>query len=161
MTDALRTKTFLARPMVMGFLSTLLEDLQLSENEEACTEEREARDTGTIYSCPDSTFRAAVAECDAFESACRNAPVSRNGQSVDIGTLCRESLFYVKARIGSDLYLERAGHGAGFRDRDIWSDDREENKAIGEALSDVVSGTGLETYLGDDGEAYICGSENA
>lgn len=68
---------------------------------------------------------------------------------------------YLCERIGADLYLERAGHGAGFRDRDCWHDRPSAARIIGEALSAAVPSRGsLETYIGDDGETYIFGKES-
>jgi hypothetical protein len=154
-----RKAAFRACPMAESFLAVLLQDLQHSESDEACTEEREARDSGTIYTCPDSTFRAAVAECESFLAA-----IAAHLAAVPDGALAGLDLAscYTLEQMGSDLYLERAGHGAGFRDRDAWSDDRDENAAIGETLSDLVeSRSSLEVYLGDDGQAYICGRESA
>jgi hypothetical protein len=154
-----REAAFKACPMARDFLATLLQDAQLSEADEACSDEREARDSGTIYDCPDSTFRAAVADCEAFLAAIR-----LHLATVPDGALAGLDLAnrYTLAQMGSDLYLERAGHGAGFRDRDTWSDDSDENRAIGEALSDLVeSRSSLESYFGDDGRVYICGSETA
>jgi len=154
-----RKAAFRACPMAESFLAVLLQDLQHSESDEATSEGREARDTGTIYDCPDSTFRAAVAECESFLAA-----IAAHLAAVPDGALAGLDLAnrYTLEQMGSDLYLERAGHGAGFRDRDSWSDDREENRAIGEALSDLVeSRHSLEAYLGDDGQTYICGKESA
>ncbi|WP_141237105.1 hypothetical protein [Sphingopyxis sp. GW247-27LB] len=146
--------------MVEGFLSTMLQDAQYREADEACSEEREARDTGTIYDCPDATLRAVIAECDQFITAARAVNVT---DDVNLATFCNQAWNHVRKQIGSDLYLERAGHGAGFRDRDIWAcDDRDLNRRIGRALSDLVARhPSLETYVGDDGALYIVGQESA
>lgn len=155
MSESEREAAFRANPLIRGFLSTALEDLQFNENETACQEEREARDTGTIYDCPDETFQRAKDECEAFLASARAAP-----ELIECGfTLAEfiESSFpFVREHIGSDLYLERAGHGAGFRDRTIWADGYTENREIGERLSAAVNPRGtLEIYLGDDGCAYF------
>jgi hypothetical protein len=146
LTEIERRAIFTACPMVEGFLSTALEDLQLRENEEAIVEDREARDCGTIYTCPDATFLRAKAECEAFAKAA--------GPTMAM-------IDYADAeRLGSDLYMERAGHGVGFQDRDHYSADRDENRRIGEALSGSVEPRGtLELYIGDDGQAWIVGGE--
>lgn len=157
MTEDERKAIFRDSPMVLGFLSTLLQDAQHHESDEACEAEREARDSGTVYDCPDSTFRAVVAECEAFLAACEE----RAKRSILL-TATLEDLDTLAESVGSDLYLERYGHGAGFRDRSFWSDDRDENRRIGELLSECVDSRGsLETYLGDDGQCYICGKESA
>jgi hypothetical protein len=151
MNESERKAIMRANPMVEGFLSTLLEDLQHSESDEACTEDREARDTGTIYDCPDSTFRAAVAECESFVAGLAKDSHGRNG--LDLALDYAPNGYTLEAA-GSDLYLERAGHGAGFRDRGLGR--------AGAWLSDGVdSRSSLEAHLGDDGRAYICGKERA
>lgn len=139
--EATRWLAFSASPMLSGFLSTLLADLQLTERDEACQEEREERDTGTIWDCPDATFTAARAICDRFWYA---APVEESDCDSE--------------QLGSDLYMEMAGHGVGFSDRSH-DDDRDESARIAEQLSAAVDGR-LETYLGDDGAAYIYGRES-
>jgi hypothetical protein len=145
-----RRNTFKASPMVESFLGVLLQDAQHSESDEACTEGREARDVGTIWNCPESTFRYAATACRTFESALYGKE------------RLQEAVGANASQAGSDLYLEMAGHGAGFRDRDLWSDDSDENREIGEALSAAADKCGrLESYLGDDGRLYICGAEAA
>ncbi len=138
MNEASRREAFRASPLLMGFLSTLLEDLQHSEREEAFQDEREERDVGTIWGCPVATFTAARTICDAFYAA---APVEESDCSSD--------------QLGSDLYMESVGHGVGFSDRDhgdLGYDD------VAERLSAAVAGR-LETYTGDDGAAWIVGRE--
>jgi hypothetical protein len=140
MNEAERKALFSVNRMAEGFLSTLLQDLQHREADDACMEGRAERDVGTIYDCPDETLADVLRECDAFREAMLRDPIVRD--LLDDG--------YAMHPIGSDLYLERAGHGAGFRDRDIWS------RAQGERLSDLVSSrASLDAYLGDDGKAYI------
>lgn len=154
-----RKEVFAASPMVESFLAVMLEDMQHQERDEACEAGREERDTGTIWDCPESTLRAVMAECQTFREAITQAIVTvPDGALAGLDTDCR----YTLEAIGSDLYLERAGHGAGFRDRSLWSDDVDECNAIGEALSDLVrKHPNIETYLGDDGGAYIFGKESA
>lgn len=154
MSEQERKAAFAANPMAESFLATLLQDAQLSENDSACVEEREPMDSGTIYDCPDSTFNLAMRECQRFRDAITQAIVTvPDGALAGLDTDCR----YTLEAIGSDLYLERAGHGAGFRDRDIWSDDSDECRAIGEALSDLVERGAVESYFGDDGKLYASG----
>jgi uncharacterized protein YndB with AHSA1/START domain len=131
-------------PMLEGFLSTLLEDLQMSEAEEAFGDEREERDCGTIYTCPESTLRAVAQYCRDFRDAARKV-IEDNRLD--------------ETRIGADLYLAMAGHGADFRDRNDWVDDVEESRLIGNHLHSYVSGR-IETYIGDDSRAYIVGKES-
>lgn len=149
--EATRKRVFRREPMAREFLSVMLQDLQYTENDEACTAGREARDTGTIYSCPDSTFRAALRYCERFRAYFDRAP-----RIAAILARCED-------QAGSDLYLRMAGHGAGFGDRNCWHEDGKLNELIGDvfdAKAIEVCGR-LECYLGDDGVAYICGKESA
>ncbi len=160
-TERERAAIFATNPMVAGFLSTMLQDAQYSENDFACEQGRDALDTGTIYDCPDATFRAVIAECDAFMVALRAAAAATHDQSEVLSHLEGFDVDRVDLKaLGSDLYLERAGHGAGFQDRDIWHDDPATNRGIGDALSLLVEARSLETYLGDDGALYIVGRES-
>lgn len=135
-----RKAAFRASPLLSGFLSVALQDLQYSENDEACREGWEARDVGTIWDCPDETFNRARVICDAFYAAA--------------GPVIGESACDLE-QIGSDSYLETAGHGAGFSDR-RHDDDRDESARIADSLSSAVDGSrGLEMYIGDDGKAYF------
>ena len=102
-----RKVAFRANPLIEGFLSTALEDLQFTENETACQEEREARDTGTIYDCPDETFQRAKDECDAFIAAAMTAP-EMTECDFTLVEFIESSFAFVQEHIGSDLYLERA-----------------------------------------------------
>ncbi|WP_242136972.1 hypothetical protein [Sphingomonas sp. TREG-RG-20F-R18-01] len=141
MTNA-RAEAFRHNPMIMGFLSTALQDLQLTEFDEACMEDREERDSGTIYDCPDETFERAKAECEAFWAILRE----------DVDTALDATNSLTSEHIGSDLYLERAGHGAGFRDRSY------SETETGERLSAMVDQMGrgsVDVYFGDDGKAYF------
>lgn len=150
MNEAERKGLFLANSLVESFLSVLLQDLQLGEDDEACSEGREPRDSGTIYDCPESTLRAALVETDAFRA--KIAADSRLAHLLDDPRALDQ--------IGSDLYMERAGHGVGFADRTWHDDNGEESAWIGERLSALVATrSSLETYLGDDGRAYVFGSE--
>lgn len=133
--------------MVQSFLGVLLEDLQMSENEEACNEEREARDCGTIWTAPESTVSYAIEACRNFESA-----IHRDNELVAAVEMNAD-------QAGSDLYMVMRGHGVGFADRDCWNADRDTNASIAERLSALVKSSSLETYIGDDSRAYVVGGE--
>ncbi len=57
-------------------------------------------------------------------------------------------------RAGIDLWLTRAGHGAGFWDGD-W--DRMCGEGVGDYLTKIVNDTfeSVDVYVGDDGELYF------
>lgn len=133
--------------MAQAFLGVLLEDLQMSENEEATMEEREPRDCGTIWTAPESTVSYAIEACRNFESAIR-----RDDELVTAVEMASD-------QAGSDLYMEMAGHGVGFADRECWNADRDTNASIAERLSALVKSSSLETYIGDDSRAYVVGGE--
>jgi hypothetical protein len=136
-----RRDSFKASPMLESFLGTLLEDAQLSENEERGDA---ARDVGTIWNCPESTFKRAYEAVRKFDSALYGKE------------RLQEAVGANASQAGSDLYLEMAGHGAGFYDRDCWADDRDECREIGQALSDAAGTCGrIESYVGDDGRTYL------
>ena len=140
-----RRAAFKASPLLMGFLGTMLEDLQNNEREAAFEDEREEIDAGTIWNCPDVTFNGARSICDTFYSGPGGDAAAESDCTYE--------------QIGSDLYLESAGHGAGFSDRDH-DGDRDASRAIAERLSAAVSRHSVETYIGDDGAAYIVGMES-
>ena len=151
-----RKAIFRNSPMVVGFLSTMLQDLQLTENDDSVEEDRESRDVGTIYDCPESTLNAVIHECETFLATLKESAHDRWWRL--------EHIFqdkYLAEPAGSDLYLERAGHGAGFRDRKCWHENKRVNALIGERLSRAVPSRGsIYAYIGDDGKAYIFGAEN-
>jgi hypothetical protein len=152
MNEIERKALFASSPMVESFLAVLLQDAQLHENDEACTEEREAYNSGTIYACSDETLAIVVKECERFTAAiAAHLAAVPDGALVGLDLTCR----YTLEHIGSDLYLERAGHGAGFRDRRIWSDDSDENNAIGETLSGLVTPGGVDFHFDDDGTLFV------
>ncbi|MEG3175813.1 hypothetical protein U1872_06195 [Sphingomonas sp. RB3P16] len=147
MTEAERKAEFRRLPILSDYLATALQDAQYSEADDACSAEREERDTGTIYTLSDSDFAAAVADVERFLAA----PVSDNGASAgelldlifyDVGST------YSTAQAGCDLWLTRNGHGAGFWDRGL-------GKA-GDLLTEAAAALGsIDPYFGDDGKFYL------
>lgn len=140
--------------MAAAFLGTMLDDAQAMEVDAACTDEREPLDTGTIYDCPAPTYRAAIAICDQFRRLVEGDQVLNPG-----AWRGRRS---VETVLGSDLYMEMAGHGVGFRDREWGAEWGEDSDTVGEALSTLAGHVGrLETYLDDAGAVWIVGKESA
>lgn len=111
-----RKVDFKACPILADFLATMLQDLQYTEADNACEDEREEGDTGTIYTVSQAVYDRCKAFCEAFmrdnaeaiEEALDLVPgedglrYGRNGISYE--------------RIGSTLYMEVVGHGVSFTD---------------------------------------------
>jgi len=141
--EALRNLLFRACPILQDYLATALADLQLGDAEEG-----EARDSGTVYDCPNDTFERAANDCFAFMAA--------NHQHVEAATELEpgsDGLRYSRGdpmdhdRIGSTFYLSRVGTGVGFTD----DGNADCLKAL-EAYAGEHSTEGL--YFGEDGKAY-------
>lgn len=144
-----RNAAFRACPILCSFIGTALEDLQLGESDEACTEGREARDSGTVYTLPDSEFEKCKTLCESFmaehaadiEAAMALEPGSKglrysDGRSFDYD------------RIGLTLYLSAVGHGVTFTD--------DGNADCLGRLADAASALQFDSpYFGDDGRVYF------
>lgn len=114
--EAARNAAFKACPILADFVATMLQDLQYTEADEACTEEREEGDTGTIYTLADDTFDRCKAYCEAFMA--NNADAIAEALDLVPG---EDGLRYGRdyithARIGSTLYMLAVGHGVAFTD---------------------------------------------
>jgi len=114
--EAARKADFKACPILADFVATMLQDLQYSEIDEACEEEREEGDTGTIYTLDDETYQRCKAYCEAFMTA--NAADIESALDLEPGS---EGLRYTSnglsyERIGSTLYMLSVGHGVSFTD---------------------------------------------
>jgi len=123
---------------LQSFVATMLEDMQLAENDEACTEEREPRDVGTIYTIPQATFDRIRADCDLFQRIAADDLTA----AFDSGTC------YGRDSAGADFYLTRVGHGAGYWDRGLGD--------IGDRLTaHAVDFRAFEPYVGDDEQVHL------
>ena len=116
-----RRSWFAANPLLEGFLSTMCEDAQHNVSDSL-----EDYDVGTIWTVPHATLRRADQICRDF--------LRRFDDNDDVARLVESN----GEKLGSDLYMESAGHGVGFQDRDHYSDDSDDNRRIGEALSAAV-----------------------
>lgn len=130
----------LADPFVRHYLATMLQDLQNSEQQEAAEGEREPRDAGSVHQLPDQLLADAKADCDGFRAAC--GPLLAQADQLH---------GYREAQAGSDFWLTRVGHGAGYWDRGLGQ--------IGQQLT-ALCGHGtpygnLDPVLGDDGRVYL------
>lgn len=136
---------FKACPILRQYVATMLEDLQFSEADQACEEEREARDTGTIYTLCEGTYVQAKADCEAFYAVNKADiemaldPRSREDEAGD--------KWFSEDEIGFYFYMIRVGHGVAFTDDDT--------AACLTRLNEAARAFGrLDAYLGDDGEVY-------
>lgn len=111
-----RKADFKACPILADFVATMLQDLQYNENDNACEDEREEGDTGTIYTLTDDTYQRCKAYCEAFMAD--NAADIESALDLEPGDAgflyAKEHMSY--ERIGSTLYLLAVGHGVSFTD---------------------------------------------
>ena len=150
-----RRADFRACPILEDYLATMLQDLQLSEADEACTEGREERDTGTIYTLPEEAYQASRRDVVAFYAANR-ADIEAAGELVPGEEGLRYGRHYMTPeRVGSTLWLARSGSGVSFVD-----DATPGEPGCLSRLDAAAAGmTRAEPYLGDDGRVYIVGEE--
>jgi hypothetical protein len=153
MTETERNAAFRACPILRDYVSTMLQDLQLSEADEACTEGREALDAGTIYTLGDDEFNACRRSCERFMS--ENAEAIAQALELEPG---EEGLEYGRDyighdRIGSTFYLTRVGHGVAATD--------DGNAPCLKSLADAARSFGYMegAYFGDDGRVYLMGGD--
>lgn len=145
-----RKADFRACPILADYLATMLQDLQFTESDEACTDEREARDSGTIYELNESDYQRCKADCEAFmvdnaadiESALDLVP----GED---GLRSTADRYMTHERIGSTLYMVRVGHGVSFTD-DGDADCLQRLNAAARAMAYFEG-----AYFGDDGKVYL------
>ena len=119
--------------ILRGFVSTALQDLQYSENDEACMEGREPRSIDLLGDGVLDSLRDYVAAWFA-----RAEPYLLPSNY---------SLTFDLFEIGSDLYLTAVGHGCGF-----WDRTEKINRRDGDIISDIAPR--IEVYVGDDGKVY-------
>lgn len=156
MRESMRKADFRAIPILESYVATLLEDLQHNENESACMEDREPRDSGTVYSLPDSEYQKCKRSCERFMR--ENAEAIAEALELVPG---EEGLRYGREymthdRIGYYFYMERVGHGVSFTD----------DGTPGEAhclsrLREAANNFGYceGGHFGDDGRVYIMGGD--
>lgn len=138
-----------ANPLLREYIGTMLQDLQFSEADEASSETREARDSGTIYDCPNETF----AKCrdDAWKFYEENRADIEAALELIPG---EEGLQYANNRpmtldrIAYYLWMTRVGHGVAITD--------DGNAPCLQRLDKAAASFGnLDAYFGDDGRAYL------
>lgn len=157
MNESERKAVFSTVPILADFISVMLQDLQHTESDESCTDEREQRDTGTIYDCPSETFQTCQTYCERFMAECADdiETVLDAGDSNDSDWLRANGFEYLRnperfthGGIGSTLYLASVGHGVTFTD--------DGNAPCLERLAQWARDNRFgEPYLGDDSRVYI------
>jgi hypothetical protein len=147
-TEEARKADFKACPILADYLATMLQDLDYSEADEACTEDREPRDAGTIYDLCEETYQKHKADCERFyrenladiEAACELVP----GEE---GLRYSGGRYITMERIGSTFYMLRVGHGVAFTD--------DGNADCLERLNEATRKFGgFDAYFGDDDHVY-------
>ena len=147
-------RTLYRDSMLESFVSTALQDAQLSESDEACGEEREARDVGTIYTIPARTLerlRQIVesfrADCAAHIESALDLEPGEDGLQYRRGSKAGAGLS--DEELGSTLWLAVTGTGVTFTDDG-------DSPAL-QAMADWARANGVEgLYIGDSGGAYLC-----
>ena len=143
-TETQRARAFNAFPVLRGFLSCALQDAQFTESDEACEQERDEYDTGTIYDCSESVFNWAVDYCTRFMCECATdiAAALETDHSARIADIYEA--------IGATLYLTCVGHGVSFTD-----DSTAHHAPHLERLEQWAFDNRQESpYFGDDGTLY-------
>jgi hypothetical protein len=144
-----RNEDFRACPILESFLATMLEDLDLHESEEACMEEREPRDSGTIYTLSDSEYEKCKAMCERFYRE-NLADIEAAGELVpgEDGLQYTTHRYMTEDRVGSTFYMLLVGHGVAFTD--------DGNADCLERLNEATRTFGHfeGAYFGDDGNVY-------
>ncbi len=149
--EASRRADFKACPILEDYIATMLEDLQFREADQACEEEREQVDTGTIYDLTESTYAKCKADCEAFY---RDQFLNINA-ALDL-TPGEEGMRYGKTpftfgRVGYYFYMTRVGAGVSFTDDGTPG----EAACLSELDAAARAFRSFDAYIGDDGEVYI------
>lgn len=149
--EAERNSEFNLYPGLSDYIACALQDLQYSESDEACTDGRDARNTGTIYDLHSVTydklrdyFVEFLAECAPHIETVTNASPGDDGFQY-----CRNCERLTHDGIGSTYWLAQCGSGVTFTDDG-------DSPAL-QALTDYARLHSVETlYFGDDGKVYSC-----
>lgn len=114
--EAARKADFKACPILADFLATMLQDLQYSEADYACEEERDDADVGTIYTLDSPVYDRCKEFCESFYRDNLAAIEEALDLTPGEGGLRYGRDYISHARIGSTLYMEVVGHGVSFTD---------------------------------------------
>lgn len=151
--EAERKAAFKAEPLLSDFVATALQDLQLSESDEACTDEREARDSGTIYTLEGDTFARLSeivsrfrAECGEHIAAALELEPGEDGLRYRTGP--RSGCSITESELGATLWLAVTGSGVTFTD--------DGDAPCLQAMADWARSQHCEgLYFGDAGTVHV------
>jgi hypothetical protein len=150
-TEARRKADFRACPILADYIATMLQDADYREADEACEEEREARDSGTIYDLGESEYQRCKADCERFyRENLADIEAALELEPGEEGLEYSRGRYITNERIGSTFYMLRVGHGVAFTD-DGRADCLER---LNEATRNFGHFEGA--YFGDDGKIYLC-----
>lgn len=149
-----RREDFRADSMLEDFVSTALQDAQLTEDDAACSEEREARDSGTVYTLNRWAFDSLREIVSRFRRECgEHIAAALELEPGEPGLQWRTSGSRAGQQItddelGSTLWLAVTGSGVTFTD--------DGDAPCLEAMADWASHNRIESlYFGDNGSLYL------
>lgn len=146
--EAQRRTDFAKHGGLDSYISIALECMQLSENDEACSDGRDARDTGTIYTLTQSTYETLKAHWLAFVTDC----AAHIADALDL-VPGDDGLRYTDIRVSIDglagtYWLAQTGSGVDFTD--------DGDAPALQAMADYADAHSVEgLYFGDNGKVYI------
>lgn len=152
-TETERKAAFRAEPMLEDFVAVALQDLQLRESDEACGEEREARDSGTIYTLRPDTFAALQEIVSRFRLECADhiaaaLELEPGGPGLPYRRGSRTGCPITESELGGTLWLAVTGTGVTFTD--------DGNADCLEALATWARAQHCEgLYFGDAGDVHL------
>lgn len=146
--ELLRNAEFARNPMLQDFIGCALQDLQYRENDEACTEGRTARDSGTIYEIEGITFVRLTALCDRFAVECAEHIQAALDMEAGDFEYRRGKGAMSHDELGSTLWLAITGSGVTFTD--------DGNAPCLEAMAEWARNVYCEgLQFGDDESIYL------
>lgn len=151
MASEYRSARFWHNPMLQNFVAYALKDAQFRENDEARHEERDERDTGTVWTVALETFGKLAELCDKFRDECAEhiAAAIELEPGADGFEYARPHAAMTHERLGGKLWLAITGTGVTFTD--------DGNAPCLEAMTEWSRANSKESlYFGDDGEMYLC-----
>jgi hypothetical protein len=134
-----------------SYIAVALEDLTHYEHERAHEEGKEEHEYFGFSSLAPVALQRMVADCKSFQVKAEPIfeAVLQSGHETGEPEVVHSNPY---DRAGSDFWLTRNGHGAGFKDGH-WGD-------FGDQLSDLAHEFGqADLYVGDDGKVYQMGAE--
>ena len=145
-TETARNLDFKRYPGLSDYVACALQDLQLSESDESCTDDREERDSGTIYTLTQVTYDAMrdhwvrfATDCAAHIEVATDYNPGNNPHAAQAVTI---------ERIGSTYWLAQCGSGVTFTD--------DGDAPCLQAMADYASAHSLPSlYFGDNGKVYL------